>query len=178
MANFIIFQSSVWIIILLINLFLIWKYISISKQVNSFNFKENGSLEGDCNVNVGNFNSDELSRILAEIQSDEILKRNYKIKLLFDIFNTKNPSNLPTNLDKDIKVEKQGVQMNLLEIHPDLTKQEIKLCNLIMQNKTSKEIAKKMGLSYGSMRVYKTKLKTRLNLSVHNSLENYLSEFS
>jgi DNA-binding CsgD family transcriptional regulator len=50
------------------------------------------------------------------------------------------------------------------------------LCELIITKKSITEISEIMKLASGTVRVYKTKLKLKLNLSHENSLKDYLNK--
>lgn len=65
---------------------------------------------------------------------------------------------------------------SILTHHPYLTEKELRLCYYIKLNLDSKEIAAIEGLTQGSVRVYKTKLKSKLNLKPIENLTNYLNK--
>lgn len=58
--------------------------------------------------------------------------------------------------------------------HPELTSQEIQLCNYYRMNLSAKEIATIEGITPGSARVYKNKLKNKLGLTQEDSVNQYL----
>jgi Response regulators consisting of a CheY-like receiver domain and a winged-helix DNA-binding domain len=60
------------------------------------------------------------------------------------------------------------------EKHPNLTPAEIKLCYFLRLNLSSKDIAKILFLSYDSVRISRTRLRKKLNLSNEDNLVVYL----
>jgi len=62
----------------------------------------------------------------------------------------------------------------LKKYHPQLSDQEIALCNHFRMNKASKEIAQIEGITDGTVRVYKNKIKNKIGLSQMDSLNVYL----
>jgi DNA-binding CsgD family transcriptional regulator len=122
----------------------------------------------------------ELSNLKEETKKESDLAQHYKIQQLVAFFKT---SNLPiTNtFEKPIEiteptltVKSRKFKKKLLSIHPDLTEQELWLCELIITKKSITEISEIMKLASGTVRVYKTKLKLKLNLSQESSLKAYL----
>jgi DNA-binding CsgD family transcriptional regulator len=71
-------------------------------------------------------------------------------------------------------VKNRNLKKKLLSIHPNLTEQELWLCELIIYKKSITEISEVMKLAAGTVRVYKTILKLKLNLSQESSLKAYL----
>lgn len=85
------------------------------------------------------------------------------------------------NLDEKMKSSKitndeniQRFKENLKVAHPDLTKSDIEFCLLLRMNLASKDIAAIRNKSYGTVRVYKNRLKNKLNLSEKTSISDYL----
>lgn len=85
------------------------------------------------------------------------------------------------NLDEKMKSSKitndeniQRFKQNLKLAHPDLTKSDIEFCLLLRMNLASKDIAAIRNKSYGTVRVYKNRLKNKLNLSEKTSISDYL----
>ncbi len=61
--------------------------------------------------------------------------------------------------------------------HPDLTEKEVRLCYYFKINLSAKEVANLEGLTDGSVRVYKTKLKAKMRLHPSERLTAYLKSF-
>ncbi|WP_034670764.1 tetratricopeptide repeat protein [Chryseobacterium populi] len=58
---------------------------------------------------------------------------------------------------------------------PDLTKKELKLCTYFIMNLSSKEIAALENTTTGTVRVYKTKIKSKLGLIKDDDLSTFLN---
>lgn len=175
----------IWLILLFFNLFLIWKYLIKSqkpKLISSLNSDKVDSsfIDDDFEIPHQQNQLHELSNLKEETKKESDLAQHYKIQQLVAFFKT---SNLPiTNtFEKPIEiteptltVKSRKFKKKLLSIHPDLTEQELWLCELIITKKSITEISEIMKLASGTVRVYKTKLKLKLNLSQESSLKAYL----
>jgi len=63
---------------------------------------------------------------------------------------------------------------NLKKINSLITKKELILCYLLINNKSNTEISQILNISPGTTRVYKTKIKTKFNLNPEESLVSFL----
>lgn len=72
------------------------------------------------------------------------------------------------------ETEKYLFSQVLKKKHPFLTDQEIGLCTYFRMNTPSKEIAALEGITDGTVRVYKNKIKNKIGLSQMDSLNEYL----
>jgi hypothetical protein len=72
------------------------------------------------------------------------------------------------------ETEKYLFSQVLKKKHPFLTDQEIGLCTYFRMNTPSKEIAVLEGITDGTVRVYKNKIKNKIGLSQMDSLNEYL----
>lgn len=63
---------------------------------------------------------------------------------------------------------------NLLNIHPGLTPNDIKLCSFLVLNLDTKEIASIVNQKSNSIRIARTRLRKKLNLKQEESLVSYL----
>jgi DNA-binding CsgD family transcriptional regulator len=61
--------------------------------------------------------------------------------------------------------------------HPDLSEKEVRLCYYFKMNLSAKDIANLEGLTHGSVRVYKTKIKAKMRVHPSGSLTAYLKSF-
>ena len=180
-----IFQSSIWLALISVNLYLIWKFVNMSKELKSpatlgpNNSKKSNKVQTEIK-DFNAFNFQELSSIIDEIKQEEDLKKHYKIQKLMMVFNhpiqefRNNPSIEIQATKRESKRKKPDFRTKLLLHHANLTQAEILLCELIIQGKTCNEIAEVLDLSSGTVRVYKNKLKSKLNLSTENNLGEYL----
>ena len=180
-----IFQSSIWFALISVNLYLIWKVVNMSKELKSpanlgpNNPKKNTKPQTESE-DFNAFNFQDLSSIIDEIKQEEDLKKHYKIQKLMMAFNHtvqefRNSPNIEIQATKrEPKCKKSDFKTKLLILHSNLTQSEILLCELIILEKSCNEIAEILDLSSGTVRVYKNKLKSKLNLSAKNNLGEYL----
>ena len=73
--------------------------------------------------------------------------------------------------------ENKKFKRNLLEKHPNLSKHEVNFCTYFRMNLSSKEIANLNNMTDGTIRVYKTKIKSKIGLSQEQKLSDYLLNF-
>ncbi len=66
---------------------------------------------------------------------------------------------------------------NLLLKHPSLTKSELRLCTLLKLNMNTKDIAAMLFQSPESLKVGRSRLRTRLDMTEEDSFHSYLSKF-
>lgn len=85
------------------------------------------------------------------------------------------------NIDKkqEVEIQKKSILndtflQKLAQDFPELTSQELQLCGYIHLSLSNKEIALLQNLTPPSVRVYKTRLKTKLGLNKEQDLELYL----
>jgi DNA-binding CsgD family transcriptional regulator len=135
------------------------------------------------NKGFNGYNFQELSQIIDEIKQEDELKKHYKIQKLMLFFNYpvqefKTVQNLEIKTSKRENKRKKiaDFRTKLLYHHPDLTDAEIHLVDLIIKEKNCTEIGEILDLTPGTVRVYKNKLKTKLNLTSENNLGVYLIE--
>lgn len=103
------------------------------------------------------------------ISGDELLK-----DIIFQVSNLikVDTSNLETYSDND--ENQQAFSRKLLEICPELTSKELKLCLYFRLNISTKEISILLNSTDGTIRVYKTKIKNKLKLSKDDDLTSFL----
>lgn len=80
-------------------------------------------------------------------------------------------------VEKKIKDNDQEFFKNISEKHPNLTPAELKLCLLLRMNLSTKEIAGLMFQTYDSVRIARTRLRKKLNLSGEENLVSYICSF-
>ncbi|HBV17362.1 LuxR C-terminal-related transcriptional regulator [Chryseobacterium carnipullorum] len=73
--------------------------------------------------------------------------------------------------------ENEAFLCKLSKQYPSLTNRELKLCNYFLINLSAKEISSLEGISEGTIRVYKTKIRRKLNISKAESLDKILKKF-
>ena len=65
-------------------------------------------------------------------------------------------------------------KISIAKLHPELTKTDITFCCYFRLNLSAKEISALQGVSDGSVRVIKNRIKNKLNLLPENSINDYL----
>jgi tetratricopeptide (TPR) repeat protein len=70
----------------------------------------------------------------------------------------------------------QKYKLNLQKLHPELTNEDIQFCCYFKLKLSAKEIGSIQGLSDVSVRVMKNKIKRKMGLSTHESLNSYLNQ--
>ncbi len=163
-----------------------------SEVVSSKNFKSNVNLNDDQLRNKEKVISDLRTKLeLKQSFEDELIKtineaenkENFDSKVLLNELKLK-LQNL-TEIDKKQIVknstaldEKGLFQKELERLHPELTYQERTLCTYFRLHLSSKEIAVIEGITNGTVRVYKNKIKHKIGLSADESLNEYLCNLS
>ncbi len=66
---------------------------------------------------------------------------------------------------------------NLLKVHPDLTKTEVKFCTYLRLHLTSQQIASAMDISMEAIRKNRYRIRKKLNLKTEDSLEAHIDRF-
>jgi DNA-binding CsgD family transcriptional regulator len=67
-----------------------------------------------------------------------------------------------------------GFYKTLQDNHPDLTKNELKICGYCKMNLTTKEIAKILNINPDSVQKSKYRIKKKINLNKAEKLDNYI----
>jgi len=65
----------------------------------------------------------------------------------------------------------------LLKVNPDLSSNELKLCYMLVNNMTSKEIANATSRTTNSVKVFRSRLRKKLELAPDDNLVSYLKRF-
>ena len=71
----------------------------------------------------------------------------------------------------------QDFYKRLIGKHPDLTKNELRLCAFLKSNLTTKEIATITQQSYNSITIARHRLKKKMELEENENLDHYLIAF-
>jgi len=69
-------------------------------------------------------------------------------------------------------------ESNLLQKFPHLTANDLKMCSLLRQNHSSKEIAQELNITPGSVNTSRYRLRKKLSLSKHTDLVVYLNKLA
>lgn len=172
----------------------------LSKQ---FRTKKTSKTVENCN----DLNKDILAEKLiikdkeiSDLQIKLELKKAFELELIKTIYNVESKENYDSKLlFNDLKIKIQNLnkidekhltkrthvldnnslfQYELEQIHPELNFQERVLCNYFRLNLSSKEISVIEGMTNGTVRVYKNKIKNKLALRPEESLVEYLCNLS
>lgn len=159
-----------------------FKIYSIINLLNSTKDKLRIKSEALSKSELVNFN---YNNILEKIKEniDDLFSKNEPIILKEEILKIK--TNLENHFKMNSKVDliKNYKEINndfvkiLVKKHPNITNTEIKLCILIRLNIDTKEIANISFQTYDSVRVARTRLRKKLNLSKKETLIGYLMQF-
>ncbi|KAA2215692.1 helix-turn-helix transcriptional regulator [Chryseobacterium sediminis] len=79
------------------------------------------------------------------------------------------------NLLNESSLENKQFLNKLKELYPSLTDKELKLCKYFRMNLSSKEISALENTTTGTIRVYKTKIKSKLGLGRENDVSVFLN---
>jgi DNA-binding CsgD family transcriptional regulator len=122
---------------------------------------------------------DELIKTIYEVESNEnfdskVLLNDLKLKLRnLNEIDKKQIVKNSTALD-----DKGLFQKALEQLHPELSYQERILCSYFRLHLSSKEISVIEGITNGTVRVYKNKIKHKIGLNAKESLNEYLCNFT
>lgn len=105
-----------------------------------------------------------------KIDTEEILK-----ELYFDLNNLIGIDKKNIDYSEENKIESDRLKEKLSTLFPYLTAQELQLCVYFRLGLSSKEIAILEKISDGSVRVYKSKIKAKMNIPKEESIENFLN---
>ena len=182
-----IFQSSVWLALIALNAFFIWKYVLLNKAIKTQTTTNRSVPDRKVEVktiatqsSLNDFDIKELTEIIEDIKKEEEISKKdsiqrlmYFAKYVVDPIN-KNYKSLQSEFKLDPKRIKKQIKQTLLDRYSDLSEQEILLCTYIVNGISTAEIGLLLKLSNGTVRVYKNKLKTKLNVTNGKSLRNFL----
>jgi len=118
---------------------------------------------------------DDLLKTINQIEIDENSISNELIKEIRSKINNLNQIDKKKIHKNAIGLEdKEIFQRTLERLHPDLTHQELILCSYFRMHLSSKEIGLIEGITSGTVRVYKNKIKNKIGLSHEERLNEYL----
>ncbi len=127
------------------------------------------------NIQIKNATAQAFSEKLKELKRKKEMNTEDVIKeLQVQINNLLSIDKKNTTLTEDTESEKKKFNDALRKLYPDLTNQELQLCNYYRMNLSAKEIATIEGITPGSARVYKNKIKNKLGLKQEDSVNEYL----
>ncbi|MCY1660428.1 helix-turn-helix transcriptional regulator [Chryseobacterium sp. SL1] len=95
-------------------------------------------------------------------------------ELYFDLNNFINIDKKNIDFTEENTLENQNFLKKLSEIYPQLSEQELQLCIYFRLNLSAKEISMLEKITDGSVRVYKSKIKSKMNIPKEKSIEESL----
>ncbi|NME70923.1 ligand-binding sensor domain-containing protein [Flammeovirga aprica] len=118
---------------------------------------------------------DQIDKKLEDLQqSNDPISKNKISSIRREIKQAENIENDWKTLNTLFSEVHQNFAQKLKENHPDLTEGNLRLCNLIKLNMSSKDIAAILGISLNSVKVARKRLRKRLGLGIDDGLEEYL----
>ena len=191
--------SIVALFISVITLVISTSYI-IKKKIS---FQSSGimpSKEFKSDVNQFNDKLKSKEKVISDLKTKLELKKSFEdelIKTIYEVeakenFNSKELLNeLKLKLQNLSEIDKKQLvknstalddkgmfQRELERLHPELSFQERTLCTYFRLHLSSKEIAVIEGITSGTVRVYKNKIKHKMGLNSEESLNEYLCNLS
>lgn len=118
----------------------------------------------------------QLSTMLTDIFQEPHLLQNSKVKKLRKFIQKKVDTKMLYRSElSTFKTSEDAFKKRLLEKHFNLTEQDVEFCKYVIQKKTIAEISLLTDLTEGTVRVYKNRLKIKLNLPSNERISTYLS---
>lgn len=154
------------------------------------------------NLNSNQFNDKLKSKekIISDLRTKLELKKSFEDELIKTIYEVEAKENFDSkDLLNELKLKLQNLseidkkqivknstalddkglfQKALEQFHPELSYQERILCSYFRLHLSSKEISVIEGITNGTVRVYKNKIKHKIGLNTEESLNEYLCNFS
>lgn len=139
-------------------------------------------------------------KVISDLKTKLELKKSFENELIKTIYEVETKENFDSKmLLNDLKLKLQNLneidkkqivknstalddkgmfQKALEQYHPELTFQERTLCTYFRLHLSSKEISVIEGITNGTVRVYKNKIKHKMGLNAEDSLNEYLCNFT
>jgi DNA-binding CsgD family transcriptional regulator len=154
------------------------------------------------NLNSNEFNDKLKSKekIISDLRTKLELKKSFEDELIKTIYEVEAKENFDSkDLLNELKLKLQNLseidkkqivknstalddkglfQKALEQFHPELSYQERILCSYFRLHLSSKEISVIEGITNGTVRVYKNKIKHKIGLNTEESLNEYLCNFT
>ena len=139
-------------------------------------------------------------KVISDLKTKLELKKSFEDELIKTIYEVETKENFDSKmLLNDLKLKLQNLseidkkqivknstalddkglfQKALEQFHPELSIQERTLCTYFRLHLSSKEISVIEGITNGTVRVYKNKIKHKMGLNAEDSLNEYLCNFT
>ena len=147
----------------------------IKQQSEKLLNKERRIADLRIKLELKKFYEEELIKTISEVETNEnfnskILVSKLKQKLInLGNFDRKQLTKNSSALD-----ENSFFQKELQRLHPELSFQERMLCSYFRLHLSARDIGEMEGITNGTVRVYKTKIKYKMKLTHEESLNQYL----
>ncbi len=119
-----------------------------------------------------------LSDLNEQINSIKEKSSNFPLKFIREMEKIINTGHKQTgewkNSLNSLKLTQQGFYKRLIEKHPDLTPNDLRLCSYLLMNFTTKEIARLLNISERGVEVSRYRLRRKMNLLHDVNLTEYL----
>jgi len=123
------------------------------------------------------------NKLISDLKQLKVLHRSEpentvgNIERMIKDINSDTSSSSWNQIEKRIKDTDQQFFKSLGEKHPNLTPAEMKLCLYLRMNLSTKEISGLTFQTYDSVRIARTRLRKKLNLTNDDNLVSYISSF-
>lgn len=187
------------IITLVISTMYIFKKKIAFQNSNSISVKDfKSDFKSDLNQISNKLKSKE--KVISDLRTKLELKKSFEDELIKTIYEVESKENFDSKeLLRELKLKLQNLgeidkkqivknstalddkgmfQKELERLHPELSFQERTLCTYFRLHLSSKEIAVIEGITNGTVRVYKNKIKHKMGLNAEESLNQYLCNLS
>lgn len=142
---------------------------------NELKLKQEKITNFAINLNIKKETENAFLQKLKDIRRKKNVDPETIIKeLQFSVSNLINIDQKNIASQNEIEHESTKFISSLKTKHPELNKQEVGLCSYFRMNLNSKEIASLTGMTSGTIRVYKNKIKVKIGLQHEESLNEYL----
>jgi len=173
---------------------------SFKKKFSIQNSSLNASFDKKTDLNQINSKLKSKEKVISDLRTKLELKKSFEDELIKTIYEAEAKENFDSKiLLNELKLKLQNLneidkkqivknsttlddkgkfQKELERLHPELNYQERILCTYFRLHLSSKEISVIEGITNGTVRVYKNKIKHKIGLNSEESLNEYLCNLS
>ena len=146
------------------------------KQKFKIKAQENYLTEFAIENNFKKEYSKELLKNLNHLMAveEDVIKKEIK-NLIFELKNKELSDKNVEELNNQSELLLFNFKTILIQLHPNLNKSDIELCSLLKLNLSNKEIAAHKNVTDDSIKIFKNRLKKKLNLNTDQNLNSYIS---
>jgi DNA-binding CsgD family transcriptional regulator len=173
---------------------------NFKKKFSIQNSSLDSSFENKTDLNQINSKLKSKEKVISDLRTKLELKKSFEDELIKTIYEVESKENFDSKLLlNELKLKLQNLneidkrqivknsttlddkgkfQKELERLHPELNYQERILCTYFRLHLSSKEISVIEGITNGTVRVYKNKIKHKIGLNSEESLNEYLCNLS